>query len=79
MRKGFYGLRVILMMGVFMALLREPRAEGATRLRPQDLGRLLGLDRAPEVKTGRVNSKWPHLDGLDSSERRNGDLLVGRV
>ena len=51
MRKGFYGLRVILLMGVFMALLREPRAEGATRLRPQDLGRLLGLDRAPEVKT----------------------------
>ncbi len=34
-----------------MALLREPRAEGATRLRPADLGRLLGLDRAPEVKT----------------------------
>ena len=51
MRKGFYGLRVILLMGVFMALLREPRAEAATRLRPTDLGRLLGLDRAPEVKT----------------------------
>ena len=51
MRKGFYGLRAILLMAVFMALLREPRAEGATRLRPVDLGRLLGLDRAPEVKT----------------------------
>ena len=51
MRKGFYGLRATLLMGVFMALLREPRAEGATRLRPADLGRLLGLDRAPEVKT----------------------------
>jgi transposase len=51
MRNGFYGLRVTLLMGVFMALLREPRAEGATRLRPMDLGRLLGLDRAPEVKT----------------------------
>jgi len=51
MRNGFYGLRVTLLMGVFMALLREPRAEGATRLRPVDLGRLLGLDRAPEVKT----------------------------
>ena len=51
MRKGFYGLRVTLLMTVFMALLREPRAEGATRLRPADLGRLLGLDRAPEVKT----------------------------
>jgi len=51
MSKGFYGLRVTLLMGVFMALVREPRAEGATRLRPADLGRLLGLDRAPEVKT----------------------------
>jgi len=51
MRKGFYGLRAILLVGVFMALLREPRAEGATRLRPADLGRLIGLDRAPEVKT----------------------------
>jgi hypothetical protein len=38
-------------MGVFLALLREPRAEAATRIRPADLGRVLGLDRAPEVKT----------------------------
>lgn len=51
MRKGFYGLRATLLMGVFMALLREPRAQGATRLAPADLGRLLGLDRAPEIKT----------------------------
>lgn len=51
MAPGFYGLRATLMTGVFMALLREPRAEGATRLSPGDLGRLLGLDRAPEVKT----------------------------
>ena len=32
------------------SLLREPRAEAATRIRPADLGRVLGLDRAPEVK-----------------------------
>ena len=51
MRKGFYGLRATLLMGVFLALLREPRAEGATRIAPADLGRVLGLDRAPEVKT----------------------------
>ena len=51
MRNGFYGLRITLLMAVFMALLREPRAEGATRLHPVDLGRLLGSDRAPEVKT----------------------------
>lgn len=47
MRKGLSGLRATLLMGVFLALLREPRAEGATRIRPADLGRLLGLDRAP--------------------------------
>jgi transposase len=31
--------------------LGEPRAEGATRVPPGALGRVLGLDRAPEVKT----------------------------
>ena len=51
MSNGFYGLRATMLTGVFMALLREPRAEGATRIAPADLGRVLGLDRAPEVKT----------------------------
>src|SRR5665648_445323 len=32
MSNGFYGLRATLLTGVFLALLREPRAEGATRL-----------------------------------------------
>lgn len=61
LRKGFYGLRATLLMGVFLALLREPRAEGATRIRPGDLGRLLGLDRAPEVKT--LRRKFAELAG----------------
>ena len=51
LRNGFYGLEVMLVAGVFMALLREARAEGATRIPPAALGRVLGLDRAPEVKT----------------------------
>ena len=51
MSNGFYGLRATLLTGVLLALLGEPRAEGATRIRPADLGGLLGLDRAPEVKT----------------------------
>jgi hypothetical protein len=51
LRNGFYGLRATLLMLLFLALLRDPRAEGATRIRPADVGRLLGLDRAPEVKT----------------------------
>jgi len=51
LRDGFYGLRPIVLTLLFLALLRDPRAEGLTRLDPADLGRLLGLDRAPEVKT----------------------------
>ena len=51
LRNGFYGLEVMLVVLVFMALLREARAEGATRIPPDALGRVLGLDRAPEVKT----------------------------
>jgi transposase len=50
-RNGFYGLEVMLVVLVFLALLREPRAEGATRVPAAALGRVLGLDRAPEVKT----------------------------
>ncbi len=48
---GFYGLDTMLVEGVLRALAGEPRAEGATRIDPVDLGRVLGLDRAPEVKT----------------------------
>lgn len=48
---GFYGLETVLLDAVFRALAGEPRAEGATRFDPAALGRVLGLDRAPEVKT----------------------------
>ena len=51
LRNGFYGLGVMLVFLVFLALLREPRAEGATRTAITAVGRVLGLDRAPEVKT----------------------------
>jgi transposase-like protein len=51
LRNGFYGLGVMLVLLVFLALLREPRAEGATRTDVAAVGRVLGLDRAPEVKT----------------------------
>ena len=48
---GFYGVDTMLIEGVLRALAGEPRAEGATRVDPFALGRVLGLDRAPEVKT----------------------------
>jgi hypothetical protein len=51
LRNGFCGLGVMLVFLVFLALLREPRAEGATRTDIRAVGRVPGLDRAPEVKT----------------------------
>jgi transposase-like protein len=51
LKGGFYGMGATLLTLVFLALAGEPRAEGATRVPPAALGRVLGLDRAPEVKT----------------------------
>ena len=51
LRDGYYSLDAVLVHLVLQALLREPRAEGATRVPPPAIGRVLGLDRAPEVKT----------------------------
>ena len=50
-RAAFYDLRALVLTIVFAALLGEPRAEGLTRIDPTDLGRLLGLDRAPVTET----------------------------
>ena len=48
---AFYSLRSLFCSIVFACLLGEPRAEGFSRLSPKDLGRLVGLDRGPEVTT----------------------------
>jgi hypothetical protein len=48
---AFYGLRTTIVALVLMALLRIKRPEGLKEHPPDDLGRVLGLDRAPEVKT----------------------------
>ena len=51
---GFYGLDTMLIEGVLRALAGQPRAEGSTRIDPHAFGRVLGLDRGPEVKTIRA-------------------------
>jgi len=48
---AFYGLRTTLLTLLLMALWRIKRPEGLKEHSPRDLGRVLGLDRAPEVKT----------------------------
>ena len=48
---AFYGLRTTMLALLLLALLRIKRPEALKEYAPPDLGRLLGLDRAPEVKT----------------------------
>ena len=48
---AFYGLGTVLRTLVVMALLRLHRPENLRDHDPVKLGRILGLDRAPEVKT----------------------------
>lgn len=50
---AFYGLRTTVVTLLLMALMRIKRPEGLKEHSPEGLGRLLGLDRAPEVKTVR--------------------------
>jgi len=68
-RSAFYGLRSLVLCVVFSSLLGEPRAEGLTRLDPAAIGRLLGLDRAPEV--ARLRFRMAELAG-----ENKGDELV---
>ncbi|MDD2329083.1 MAG: hypothetical protein PHZ13_12470 [bacterium] len=49
--KGFYGcLHILLTLG-FMALARIRRPEGLRHVPPGELGKVIGLDRVPEVRT----------------------------
>ena len=69
-RSAFYGLRSLILCVVFSCLLGEPRAEGLTRLEPMAIGRLIGLDRAPEVS--RLRFRLAEL----SAEHKADELLM---
>jgi hypothetical protein len=49
--KGYYSVVHILITLGFMALCRIRRPEGLRHVPPGELGKTIGLDRAPEVKT----------------------------
>ena len=69
---GFYSLETMLLEGVLRALAGQPRAEGATRLNPADLGRVLGMDRAPEVAT--IRRKLGQLAALGRGAELQGAI-----
>lgn len=57
LKKGYYGVRSIVTTLVAMAFLRCKRPEQLKGFDPRALGAVLGLDRAPEMKTLRCKFK----------------------
>jgi len=74
---AFYGLRTSLLTLLFMALLRVQRPEHLKEQDPAALGRLLGLDRAPEVKT--LRRKLTRLAAYRRAEQLGAELARVRV
>lgn len=74
---SFYGLRTTILSLLLLALLRIKRPEGLKEHVPADLGRLLGLDRAPEVKT--LRRKLTDLAGFQKAELFGRKLAQTRV
>lgn len=74
---AFYGLRTTMMTLLLMALLRIKRPEALKEHAPVDLGRVLGLDRAPEVKT--MRRKLSRLAKLGKAEECGRKLADRRV
>jgi len=73
---AFYGLRTSLLTLVLLALLRVKHPENLKEYSPPELGRLLGLDRAPEVKT--LRRKLARLAG-ETGEKLLRRLVERRV
>jgi len=48
--KGYYGLEHVLLLLAYMALLRIHNPEQLKKCKPGELGKVMGLDRVPEVK-----------------------------
>ena len=74
---AFYGLRTIVLTLSLGALLRIKRPEQWKEYRPQDLGAILGLDRAPEVKT--IRRKFARLAAWERGKELMEELARRRI
>ena len=77
MGPAFYGLRTTLLTLLLMALLRIKRPEHLKEKDPAAFGRLLGLDRAPEVKT--LRRRLTRLAAQHRAEQLGAELARVRV
>ena len=69
---GFYGLKTIFLLLAFMALARLKSIESLRYHAPGEWGKLLGMDRAPEVRTLRIKLK--HLAKQEKTFLRSAEL-----
>ena len=74
---SFYGLRTIVVTLFLAALLRIKRPEHFKEYRPEDLGTILGLDRAPEVKT--VRRKFSRLATMGRAKQLMEEIARRRI
>lgn len=74
---AFYGLRTTILTLLMMALMRIKRPEALKERDPATLGRIIGLDRGPEVKT--VRRKLTRLAAYHRAERLGYELAQERV
>jgi transposase len=74
---SFYGLRTIVVTLFLAALLRIKRPEHFKEYRPEDLGAIVGLDRAPEVKT--VRRKFARLAAQQCGKQLMEELARWRI
>ncbi|MGC2703432.1 MAG: putative transposase, partial [Candidatus Acidiferrales bacterium] len=74
---SFYGLRTTLVAYVLLALLRIPQPEALKEYQPGELGRIVGLDRMPEVKT--LRRKLACLASLKGSYQLGREIARQRI
>ncbi|MCM3902159.1 MAG: helix-turn-helix domain-containing protein [Pyrinomonadaceae bacterium] len=74
---AFYGLRTTLVACILLALLRIPRPETLKEYAPGNLGRIIGLDRVPEVKT--LRRKLARLASRKASQQLGRELARHRI
>jgi transposase len=74
---SFYGLRTTLVAYVLLALLRIPQPEALKEYQPGELGRIVGLDRMPEIKT--LRQKLACLASLKGSYQLGREIARQRI
>jgi hypothetical protein len=70
---GFYGLHHVILILCFMALCRIKNPEQLKKHPPGELGKLLGLDRIPEV--GYFRAKIKQITGQSKSDELHAELF----